>query len=71
MGEIDKSREQMFRILESIAVLEINKDAKKFNLEKMKHSKVPETQKKSDDERRKSTDSNKINSSSSKTKKHS
>jgi hypothetical protein len=37
--EIDKSREQMFRILESIAVLEINKDAKKFNIEKYKYSK--------------------------------
>ena len=72
VGEIDKSREQMFRILESIAVLEINKDAKKFNLEKTKHSKPSDTYQKSEVERRKSTDSStKINSSSSKTKKHS
>jgi len=34
--EVDKSREQMFRILESIAALEMNKDAKKFNIEKIK-----------------------------------
>lgn len=38
VNEIDSSREQMFKILESIAVLEINRDAKKFNLEKLKHS---------------------------------
>ena len=38
VAEIDSSREQMFRILESIAVLEINRDAKKFNVEKFKHS---------------------------------
>jgi len=38
VNEIDNSREQMFRILESVAVLEINRDAKKFNLEKFKHS---------------------------------
>lgn len=49
VSEIDRSREQMFRILESVAVLEINKDPKKFNLEKFKHSKK-------DDERRKSAD---------------
>lgn len=30
VSEIDGSREQMFRILESIAVLEISKDPKKF-----------------------------------------
>lgn len=38
VSEIDNSREEMFRILESIAVLEINRDAKKFNLEKFKSS---------------------------------
>ena len=31
VSEIDNSREEMFRILESIAVIEINKDPKKFN----------------------------------------
>jgi predicted nucleic acid-binding Zn-ribbon protein len=31
VSEIDNSREQMFRILESIAAIEINKDARKFN----------------------------------------
>eukprot|EP00347_Sterkiella_histriomuscorum_P007059 403350406 len=40
VNEIDSSREQMFRILESIAVLEISRDAKKFNIEKIKHSKI-------------------------------
>ena len=36
--EIDNSREQMFRILESIAAIEMSKDPKKFNEEKNKHS---------------------------------
>ncbi len=39
VGEIDNSREQMFRILESIAALEMSKDHKKFNKEKNKLSK--------------------------------
>ena len=32
--EVDTSREEMFRILESIAVIEINKDPKKFKAKK-------------------------------------
>lgn len=66
VSEIDRSREQMFRILESVAVLEIYKDPKKFNLEKFKHSKK-------DDERRKSADQScsQVNTSSSQKKKHS
>jgi hypothetical protein len=39
VGEIDNSREQMFKVLESIAAIEITKDAKKFNKERDKHSK--------------------------------
>lgn len=31
VSEIDNSREEMFRILESIAAIEINKNSKKFN----------------------------------------
>jgi len=31
VNEVDASREQMFKILENIAVIEINKDPKKFN----------------------------------------
>jgi hypothetical protein len=39
VSEVDSSREQMFGILESIAVVEINKDAKKFNNNKKKAEK--------------------------------
>ena len=63
VNEIDSSREQMFRILESVAVLEINRDAKKFNLEKFKHSqKVQEIRRPSDN----STNFNTNNSSRNK-----
>lgn len=34
--EVDTSREEMFKILESIAVIEINKGSKKFNANKAK-----------------------------------
>lgn len=30
VSEVDSSREQMFKILESIAALEINRDSKKY-----------------------------------------
>ncbi len=44
----------MFRILESIAALEMNKDAKKFNIEKIKA--VKKKQKRKFDDRRQSYD---------------
>lgn len=39
VSEIDNTREQMFRILESYAALEISKDPKQFNKKKHKASK--------------------------------
>lgn len=33
VNEVDNTREQMFKILESYAALEMSKDAKKFNKE--------------------------------------
>lgn len=36
VSEIDESREQMFKILESIAAIEISKDPKEFNKKRNK-----------------------------------
>jgi hypothetical protein len=38
VSEVDNSREQMFKILESIAAIEIDKDPKKFNKRKIQAS---------------------------------
>lgn len=40
VGEIDNTREQMFKILESYAALEIQKDPKSFNKEKQKANRL-------------------------------
>ena len=45
VSEIDTSREQMFKILESIAALEINKDPKNFKEKTSKAQKKQEEDK--------------------------